>query len=261
MTLRPDRPAASPDTTQSRPRIKQIHIPTIFSPPPSSPRQTHTPIKPVQPNTQTVRISSPSQPASPQLPGHSPLPAEPRRPVVETGEAGPPGYMRRVTVRRGSEDSTSEPVKGFAGAPGGFGSKFIILTYTVYWLFLTCDYNLSLCVHGRINICSFRDQKWIWPNPNYKPQITVWVQIKYQSRFVLIVTRVHLLENRQKQISSCCFPASSTAVFSKLFVGKHNARQPQKKNNSLATQSMGNNALHLLRNDQLCHILEDIFAL
>lgn len=173
MTLRPDRPAASPDTTQSRPRIKQIDIPIIFSPPPSSPRQTHTPIKPVQPNTQTVRISSPSQPASPQLPGHSPLPAEPRRPVVETGEAGPPGYMRRVTVRRGSEDSTSEPVKGFAGAPGGFGSKFIILTYTVYWLFLTCDYNLSLCVHGRINICSFRDQKWIWPNPNYKPQITV----------------------------------------------------------------------------------------
>lgn len=36
---------------------------------------------------------------------------------------------------------------------------------------------------------------------------------------------------------------------------------PKKKNNSLATQSMGNNALHLLRNDQLCQILEDIFAL
>lgn len=38
--------------------------------------------------------------------------------MVETGEAGPPGYIRRVTVRRGSEDSSSTPLKGFAGAPG-----------------------------------------------------------------------------------------------------------------------------------------------
>lgn len=37
---------------------------------------------------------------------------------METGEAGPPGYLRRVTVRRGSEDSSSTPVQGFAGAPG-----------------------------------------------------------------------------------------------------------------------------------------------
>ncbi|CAB1317975.1 unnamed protein product [Coregonus sp. 'balchen'] len=43
--------------------------------------------------------------------------SQPRR-VLEVGEAGPPGYMRRVTVRRGSEDSSSTPIKGFAGAPG-----------------------------------------------------------------------------------------------------------------------------------------------
>ncbi|XP_023264732.1 EMILIN-2-like [Seriola lalandi dorsalis] len=118
MTLRPERPASSPDTTQTRTRIQQIHIPLIFPPPPSSPRQPYNPSQPVQPNTHTNRISPPSQPSSPQQPGHHTLPLVPRRPVVETGEAGPPGYIRRVTVRRGSEHSSSMPVKGFAGAPG-----------------------------------------------------------------------------------------------------------------------------------------------
>ncbi|GLD50914.1 EMILIN-2-like protein, partial [Lates japonicus] len=118
MTLRPERPASSPDTTQTRPRIKQIHIPLIIPPPPSSPRQPYIPSQPVQPNTHTIKISPPSQPSAPQQPGQPTLPLVPVRPVVETGEAGPPGYIRRVTVRRGSEHSPSSPVKGFAGAPG-----------------------------------------------------------------------------------------------------------------------------------------------
>nr|XP_019955852.1 PREDICTED: EMILIN-2-like [Paralichthys olivaceus] len=109
MTLRPERPASLPDTTQTRTRIKQIQIPIIIPPPPSNPRQ---------PNTHTIRISAPNQPSSPQQPGHHNVPLVPVRPVVETGEAGPPGYMRRVTVRRGSEQSSDVPVKGFAGAPG-----------------------------------------------------------------------------------------------------------------------------------------------
>ncbi|XP_023142620.1 EMILIN-2 [Amphiprion ocellaris] len=116
MTLRPDRPASVPDATPSRTRIQQIHIPVIIPPPPSSPRQPYS--QPAQPNTHTIRISPPSQPSSPHQPGRPNLPLVPIRPVVETGEAGPPGYIRRVTVRRGSEDSSSSPVKGFAGAPG-----------------------------------------------------------------------------------------------------------------------------------------------
>ncbi|XP_018531736.1 EMILIN-2 [Lates calcarifer] len=118
MTLRPERPASLPDTTQTRPRIKQIHIPLIIPPPPSSPRQPYIPGQPVQPNTHTIKISPPSQPSAPQQPGQPTLPLVPVRPVVETGEAGPPGYIRRVTVRRGSDHSSNLPVKGFAGAPG-----------------------------------------------------------------------------------------------------------------------------------------------
>ncbi|XP_032386345.1 EMILIN-2 isoform X2 [Etheostoma spectabile] len=96
MALRPERPAILPDLTQPSTRIQQIHIPLIIPPPPSNP----------------------SQPSRPHQPGHPTVPLVPKRPVVETGEAGPPGYSRRVTVRRGSEDSSNMPVKGFAGAPG-----------------------------------------------------------------------------------------------------------------------------------------------
>ncbi|KAM7379539.1 hypothetical protein PAMP_005085 [Pampus punctatissimus] len=111
MTLRPERPVSLPDSTQSR--IQQIHIPLVIAPPPSSPRQPYNPSYQVQPNTHTIKIH---QPYSPQQPGHPSQPLVHIQPVVETGEAGPPGYIRRVTVRRGSEDSSS--VKGFAGAPG-----------------------------------------------------------------------------------------------------------------------------------------------
>lgn len=116
MTLRPERPVSLPDSTRTR--IQQIHIPVIIPPPPSSPRQPYNPGQPLQPNMHTIRIRPPSQPSSPRQPGQPTLPLVPIRPVVETGEAGPPGYSRRVTVRRGSEDSSSMPVKGFAGAPG-----------------------------------------------------------------------------------------------------------------------------------------------
>ncbi|XP_072219810.1 EMILIN-2 [Leuresthes tenuis] len=116
MTLRPERPVSLPDTTQTRTRIKQYHIPVII--PPSSPRQPNSHSQPAQPNRHIIKIISPNQPSSPQQPGLPAPPLIPIRPVVETGEAGPPGYMRRVTVRRGSEHSSNKPVKGFAGAPG-----------------------------------------------------------------------------------------------------------------------------------------------
>ncbi|XP_076004019.1 EMILIN-2 [Genypterus blacodes] len=110
MTLRPQGPAAVPDSTQSRPRIVAIpefHIPFIIS----RSRQPAQPNIHLQPNVHR-QPGQPSQPSRPQQPG------QPRRPVEEAGEAGPPGFLRRVTVRRGSEDSSSMPVKGFAGAPG-----------------------------------------------------------------------------------------------------------------------------------------------
>ncbi|XP_034410472.1 EMILIN-2 isoform X2 [Cyclopterus lumpus] len=121
MTLRPERPASLPDSTRTR--IQQIHIPRIFPPLPSSPRQPHNPSQPLQPNMHVIKISPPSQPSSPRQPGHGSPPLVPLRPVVETGEAGPPGYSRRVTVRRGSEDSSSMPVNGFAGAPVPVAAK------------------------------------------------------------------------------------------------------------------------------------------
>uniref|UniRef100_A0A3Q2PL57 Elastin microfibril interfacer 2 n=1 Tax=Fundulus heteroclitus TaxID=8078 RepID=A0A3Q2PL57_FUNHE len=112
MTLRPDHPSSLPDTTQSRARIKQIHIPIVHPPQSSGPSQ------PAQANRHTIRIGKPNQPVQPQQPRLPTLPLVPVRPVVETGEAGPPGYIRRLNVRRGAEDSLSKPVQGFAGAPG-----------------------------------------------------------------------------------------------------------------------------------------------
>uniref|UniRef100_A0A3Q4GYM7 Elastin microfibril interfacer 2a n=1 Tax=Neolamprologus brichardi TaxID=32507 RepID=A0A3Q4GYM7_NEOBR len=112
MTLRPgpEMPASLPD----RNRIQQIHIPIIIDPVQTNPRTPYSPGQPVQPNTHRINISPPRQPFSPRQPG---VPTVPEISVVEMGEAGPPGYRSRVTVRRGSEDSSRDRVKGFAGAP------------------------------------------------------------------------------------------------------------------------------------------------
>lgn len=130
---RPERPAPLPDSTRAR-----IQIPLIIPPLPSSPRQPYNPIQPVQPNKRVINIPPLRQPSSPQRPSHpAGIPEGPVRPVMETGEAGPPGYIRRVTVRRGSEHSSSLPVQGFAGAPGerchqtSFYSNFALLTIFV----------------------------------------------------------------------------------------------------------------------------------
>ncbi|XP_051554981.1 EMILIN-2-like [Myxocyprinus asiaticus] len=75
------------------PHVRQPSIPRYIPQPPTSPRQ---PIQPMQPNQPDVH-----------------------KPVVVTGQAGPPGYVRRVTVRRDQSSKDSESlVKGFAGAPG-----------------------------------------------------------------------------------------------------------------------------------------------
>ncbi|KAF3698800.1 EMILIN-2 Elastin microfibril interface-located protein 2 [Channa argus] len=110
--------AKEPDSTQTRPRINQIHIPFIIPPPPTNPRQPYSARQPPQPDTHRIKVSPPSQPFSHQQPGPPSVPLLPIRPVVESGEAGPPGYVRRVTVRRNSVDSSNMAVNGFAGGPG-----------------------------------------------------------------------------------------------------------------------------------------------
>ncbi|CAL8279753.1 unnamed protein product [Lota lota] len=100
----PETPGFSspPDPGHARPRltmrIPHIHIP-LWQPPSVAMPNTHHQAGP------PLRPSSPQQPA-------------PKRPVLETGEAGPPGIQRRVTVRRGLEDESPVPLQGFAGAPG-----------------------------------------------------------------------------------------------------------------------------------------------
>ncbi|XP_028974842.2 EMILIN-2 isoform X3 [Esox lucius] len=136
----PVRPGSVPDQTRSR--LNQIHIPVIIpiQPPPDPSRQPlpnhpslRLPLQPRQPgnpspphllpNRPTVYLM-PNQPSQPNqhiitVVPHQPSPPsnQPHR-VVEVGEAGPPGFMRRVTVRRGSENSAGTPVEGFAGPPG-----------------------------------------------------------------------------------------------------------------------------------------------
>ncbi|XP_072544222.1 EMILIN-2 [Salminus brasiliensis] len=99
-----ERPAAVPDSgtsTQSRNvHIPQIHIPLII---------THRTV------AVTARPTRPHKPHVPQQPSRPSL----HQPLLEAGEAGPPGYNSRTSVRRerGSEDA-GNPAKGFAGAPG-----------------------------------------------------------------------------------------------------------------------------------------------
>ncbi|KAM6948651.1 EMILIN-2 [Aplochiton taeniatus] len=152
LSIRPERPGSVAEPSQSRPRvthIPQIHIPLIIPhrtapadparpsfhqpqapkqpphsglQPPRKPANPLNPQSPLQPNTHshqpTIRVLQPSVPGQANPPGQPTLTVVPRRPVLETGEAGPPGYMRRLTVRQtqGTEHSAM-PVNGFAGAP------------------------------------------------------------------------------------------------------------------------------------------------
>lgn len=149
-SVRPQRPIADPSiqVPPRQPQINQIQIipnrlptqprqPTIAIPhlpglqrqpqqhghghrQPQQPRPGHHQ-QPQQPQQPTQRHRQPviswPQPSSPLQPPQQPL--APRRPVLETGEAGPPGYQRRVTVRRDQgSDASYKPFVGFAGAPG-----------------------------------------------------------------------------------------------------------------------------------------------
>ncbi|KAL7876273.1 hypothetical protein AOLI_G00112360 [Acnodon oligacanthus] len=100
LPVKQERPATVPDSrtsTQHR-LIPHIHIPLIIPPQRTVPVTAHQPQAPPQPDRPTQR-----------------------RPVLEAGEAGPPGYARRLSTRRERESEDAEkPVKGFAGAPGYF---------------------------------------------------------------------------------------------------------------------------------------------
>lgn len=157
-TDEPVRPGSVPDQTRPRVNQIHIPHRTLPDSLPQTPRQPynprqpaspHQPTNPLQPNTHrqpnqptlylvphkpnqpgqptVILVPHPNQPSNPNQPFLTMVPRQPSPPsnppsqprrVLEVGEAGPPGYMRRVTVRRGSDDSSSTPVKGFAGAPG-----------------------------------------------------------------------------------------------------------------------------------------------
>ncbi|XP_043075576.1 EMILIN-2 [Puntigrus tetrazona] len=121
LPVRQERPLA-PDTrapTQPlRPYVPHIHIPLII------PHRT-APAPTVRPHARQPHVPHqpyfPQPPGSPRHPIHPAPPQQPavHQPVVVTGQAGPPGYVRRVTVRRDqSAEDSKTPVKGFAGAPG-----------------------------------------------------------------------------------------------------------------------------------------------
>ncbi|XP_026142673.1 EMILIN-2-like [Carassius auratus] len=109
-------PYIRPPTQPMRPYVPHINIPLIIPhrtvPVPRS--HVHQPHVPHQPYF-------PQPPGSPRHPIHPVQPHQPvvHQPVVVSGQAGPPGYGRRVTVRRDqSSENSKTPLKGFAGAPG-----------------------------------------------------------------------------------------------------------------------------------------------
>ncbi|KTF87813.1 hypothetical protein cypCar_00025871 [Cyprinus carpio] len=114
------RPVSTPytraPTQPMRPYVPHIHIPLII------PHRT-VPAPTVRPHVRQPHVPHqpyfPQPPGSPRHPIHPVQPHQPaiHQPVVVTGQAGPPGYVRRVTRHQRSEDSKTH-LKGFAGAPG-----------------------------------------------------------------------------------------------------------------------------------------------
>ncbi|KAJ8376702.1 hypothetical protein SKAU_G00072820 [Synaphobranchus kaupii] len=82
------------------PVTHQIHIPIII--PQRTPPAT---TRPRQPTTRR-QISGPHPPATPL------------QPVMEAGEAGPPGTIRRSFLKLPQSDGAMTPLTGYAGAPG-----------------------------------------------------------------------------------------------------------------------------------------------
>lgn len=109
--MKPDKPNTVPDSRTiyppKRSHIPEIHIPLLFPQ-----RQVPVPSYPVQ-RQPHGEPSIPRQPYAPPRPSTPHL--QPHVPVVVTGVAGPPGYEQRVPSRR---ERGSQPVSGFAGAPG-----------------------------------------------------------------------------------------------------------------------------------------------
>ncbi|XP_056598413.1 EMILIN-2 isoform X2 [Triplophysa dalaica] len=118
LPVRQERPMSVPKTRPpvqtNRPYIPHIHIPLVI------PHRT-VPVTGRPPVRQPPVIHQPYFPQPPRQPSH---PVQPDRhpaqkPVLFTGEAGPPGYVRRVTVRRDqTSEDTKTPMTRFAGAPG-----------------------------------------------------------------------------------------------------------------------------------------------
>ncbi|KAA0719299.1 EMILIN-2 Elastin microfibril interface-located protein 2 [Triplophysa tibetana] len=118
LPVRQERPMSVPKTRPpvqpNRPYIPHIHIPLVI------PHRT-VPVTARPPVRQPPVLHQPYFPQPPRQPSHpvqpDRLPAQ--KPVVFTGEAGPPGYVRRVTVRRDqTSEDTKTPMTRFAGAPG-----------------------------------------------------------------------------------------------------------------------------------------------
>ncbi|XP_001341669.4 EMILIN-2 [Danio rerio] len=123
LPVRQEKPVSVPDTRAPtkpmRPYAPHINIPLII-PHRTVPAPTGHPHVRQQPHV-PHRPYYPQPPSNPRRPIYHIQPQQPviHEPVVVTGQAGPPGYVRRVTVRRDqSSEDTKTPVTGFAGAPG-----------------------------------------------------------------------------------------------------------------------------------------------
>ncbi|KAJ8336474.1 hypothetical protein SKAU_G00376940 [Synaphobranchus kaupii] len=96
---------------------RPLHLPL---PSPHHPSNPLSPSRPLHlPLPSPHHPSNPLSPSRPLQPNSVPQPAQPQRPVMETGEAGPPGTALGVGVRMSpSQDGRHLVLQGYAGAPG-----------------------------------------------------------------------------------------------------------------------------------------------